>query len=194
MKQSPHQVLYNLYNTISLAELKANIVLQFSYLLLKLYEKGKRWILFFFLNAFPPSFVFLIIVSSIVFFLGNFTLEAQLALSKYEERYKQKNDVIIDVLMNADRSLYKCDPKQHVEGVTYVKLTKLLQGYIENEVNLNGGGSCSENCGYYEYTEYNGCYHNQFCSHQPPCRGKVLNCKFVDSDMTICRSSVRIKN
>lgn len=39
--QSPQQVLYNLYNSIALTELKGYMMMQFSYMLLKLYNKGK---------------------------------------------------------------------------------------------------------------------------------------------------------
>lgn len=39
-KQSPQQVLYNLYNAIALTELKGYSMIQFSYMLLKLYDRG----------------------------------------------------------------------------------------------------------------------------------------------------------
>lgn len=106
------------------------------------------------------------------------------------ESAKRKRIVAKNVLKDADRTIYRCDPKEFVEGVTHTKLTNLLQGYVENEINLNPYNTCGENCAYYEYAEYNGCYKDQFCSHQPECRGKVLECTYVDSDMNICRSSV----
>lgn len=40
-KLSPHQVLYNLYRTIALTELKGYMMIQFSYMLLRLYNAGK---------------------------------------------------------------------------------------------------------------------------------------------------------
>lgn len=40
-QQSPQQVLYNLYNSIALTELKGYSMIQFSYMLLKLYDKGE---------------------------------------------------------------------------------------------------------------------------------------------------------
>lgn len=123
-------------------------------------------------------------------FSGNFTVESELAKSKYEERTMEKINAVREAMSEADRSVYKCDPKQYVEGVNYVKLTKLLQGYIENEVNLNKYGTCRENCAYYDYTEYNGCFKNQFCARQRQCRGKVVECRYIDSDMNICKSSV----
>lgn len=38
--QSPQQVLFNLYNSIALTELKGYMMMQFSYMLLKLYNAG----------------------------------------------------------------------------------------------------------------------------------------------------------
>ncbi|KAK6617897.1 hypothetical protein RUM43_014126 [Polyplax serrata] len=159
LENSPHQAIYNLYNDVALTQLKGVIILQFSYMILKLFHKG------------------------------DFTAEAVRIHAQYVENTKKQEESVRQILTSASRGMYKCDPKQHVEGVTYEKLTKLMQGYIENEVNLNAYGTCGENCAYYVYTEYNGCFKNQFCAHQPKCQGKVLNCRYVDSDMTICRSS-----
>ena len=37
--QSPHQLIYNLYNIIALTEIKGYAMLQFSYMMLRIYEK-----------------------------------------------------------------------------------------------------------------------------------------------------------
>ena len=39
MTQSPNQLLYNLYNIIALTEIKGYAMLQFSYMMLKIYNK-----------------------------------------------------------------------------------------------------------------------------------------------------------
>ena len=49
MTQSPNQLLYNLYNIIALTEIKGYAMLQFSYMMLKIYDKVTpnihcRWI------------------------------------------------------------------------------------------------------------------------------------------------------
>ena len=49
MTQSPNQLLYNLYNIIALTEIKGYAMLQFSYMMLKIYDKVPpniqcRWI------------------------------------------------------------------------------------------------------------------------------------------------------
>lgn len=73
-----------------------------------------------------------------------------------------------------------------VTDETYTKLTQLFQGYLVNEVDLNPQGTCRENCGYYEYTKVHGCFKNQFCSQQRKCKGRVLKCDYIDSDMWVC--------
>nr|XP_023013096.1 uncharacterized protein LOC111503106 [Leptinotarsa decemlineata] len=114
-KQSPQQVLYNLYNTIALTELKGYTMIQFSYMLLRLYNQG-GWI----------------------------------------------------------------------AGETYEEITQLLQGYVQNEVDLNPEGTCRENCQEYAYTKSHGCFNNLYCRQQRRCNGKIINCQYFDSDMWIC--------
>lgn len=88
----------------------------------------------------------------------------------------------------APRDLWRCDPAQHVEESTYAELKQLFQGYIVNEVDLNPTSTCRENCGYYSFSKVHGCYDNLFCAQQRKCKGKILNCQYVDSDMWICPS------
>jgi len=38
--QSPQQLLYNLYNTVALTEIKGYTMIQFSYVLLRLFNEG----------------------------------------------------------------------------------------------------------------------------------------------------------
>lgn len=41
-QQPPQQILYNLFSTIAVTEIKGYSMIQFSYMLLKLYGKGKE--------------------------------------------------------------------------------------------------------------------------------------------------------
>lgn len=88
----------------------------------------------------------------------------------------------------ADRHVWRCDPVHYIEHETYEAVTRLLQGYIENEVDMNNDGTCRENCAAYQYAENMGCYKDMFCSKQPKCTGKLLNCQFIDADMWVCPS------
>lgn len=82
---------------------------------------------------------------------------------------------------NINRELWRCDPQVHKEDVTYLQLTRMLQGVVEHEVNLNDDESCTENCGYYE--------HAKSSKHKYNCAGSYYNCRFVESHMNIYPAS-----
>lgn len=159
-QQSPQQVLFSLYNAIALTELKGYTMVQFAYMLKKLYGEG------------------------------NFTKEAQIARERYQERTNNIITAVKNAMKSASRDLWKCDPKKHVLGETYVEITQLIQGYIQNEVDLNPDSTCRENCAEYTYTKSHGCFQNLWCRRQRMCHGKIINCQFVDSDMWICPAVV----
>ncbi|XP_050514777.1 uncharacterized protein LOC114329424 isoform X2 [Diabrotica virgifera virgifera] len=155
-RQSPQQVIYNLYNAIALTELKGYSMIQFSYMLLRLYNKG------------------------------NFTTEAQVMRDRFEERTNNAIEIVKKVMAQSSREFWNCDPKNHVKGVTYEETTQLLQGYVQNEVDLNPDGTCRENCAEYTYTKSHGCFQNLYCRQQRRCNGKIIDCRYYDSDMWIC--------
>ncbi|KAF7269606.1 hypothetical protein GWI33_017355 [Rhynchophorus ferrugineus] len=158
-KQSPQQVLYNLYNAIALTGLKGYTMIQFSYMVLRLHGKG------------------------------NFSEEVRYSESRYAERTTEALEKINNVLKTTRRDYWNCDPRKHVKGDTYVEITNLLQGYVQNEVDLNPEGTCRENCAEYTYTKSHGCYQNLYCRQQRSCSGKIINCQFFDSDMWICNAN-----
>ena len=51
-------------------------------------------------------------------------------------------------------------------------MTNLLQGHIENEIDLNGQASCRKSCEPYNFAKPQSCYKDLFCSKQPACNGK----------------------
>ncbi|XP_077292900.1 uncharacterized protein LOC143915942 isoform X2 [Arctopsyche grandis] len=159
MQMSMQQIIYNTYNTVNLAQIKAYAMTQFSLILLKIYEDG------------------------------NSTDEAIKARDAYQKRISTEMVSLKSALVQASRTVLRCDPHRHEEGKTYVALTRLLQGYVENEVDMNDQNACRENCAYYQVAKNHGCFKDQFCSRQPPCNGKILSCTYIDSDMSICPSS-----
>ncbi|KAJ8915969.1 hypothetical protein NQ315_016646 [Exocentrus adspersus] len=158
--QSPQQVFYNLYNQIALADLKGYIMLQFSYLARRLEEKG------------------------------NHTNASLLIRKEYEARTNNTMLTIISIMKVTSSKIWRCDPKRHIKGRTYDELTALLQGHVENEVDMNSKGTCRANCAAYSYTESYGCYDSksEYCTKRKPCNGKIINCKFVESHMKACIS------
>lgn len=114
---------------------------------------------------------------------------------KYVDRTHLVQQHVKTILENAKRETYKCDPNTWAIG-TYEQVTNFLQGYIDNEVNLNPVNDCKKSCPDYTYTEHYNCYNGTYCAQQPNekekemsiCRGKVLDCKFIGSDLNICKS------
>ncbi|XP_072948872.1 uncharacterized protein orion isoform X1 [Epargyreus clarus] len=159
LQLSPHQLIYDMYNTISLTEIKGYAMMQFSWMLLRIYGKG------------------------------NFTQEASLTRQRYADRSAKTAAAARDALVMARRDVYRCDPPIHKEGETYAQVTRLLQGYIENEVDMNSDQTCRENCGYYTLTQNHGCFKDQFCSNQAACTGRIIDCQYIDSDMWVCPAS-----
>ncbi|XP_075237276.1 chemokine-like protein orion isoform X2 [Lycorma delicatula] len=158
VQQSPQQVIYNIYTSLQMTQLKGYTMMQFSWMLLRLYNKG------------------------------NFTLEANKSKEKYLHRMRLQVQMAKKAMSDADQSMWRCDPYKYVEDETYTQLTRLLQGYIQNEIDLNNEETCRENCQYYSYTKQFGCYKDNFCSQQRNCNGRIVDCKFIDSDMTVCQA------
>ncbi|XP_076675055.1 chemokine-like protein orion isoform X1 [Andrena cerasifolii] len=159
-QQSLQQLLYNLYSTITLTEIKGYSMIQFSYMLLRLYHPG-----------------------------SNFTEEMELVKEQYAVRTSETVRAVKTAMAFAPRDLWRCDARTPKLDETYTQLTKLFQGYIVNEVDLNKDSNCKENCAYYQYSKVHGCYQNQYCAQQRKCHGKILNCEYIDSDMWICPSA-----
>ncbi|XP_034119056.1 uncharacterized protein LOC117578045 isoform X2 [Drosophila albomicans] len=157
--QSPQQFVYSLYTDIALTELKGYIMMEFSWMMLRAYGRG------------------------------NFSQEAELMRRDYEKRTERAVTLLKEVMRRADRILWRCDPPKHTHNVTYDEVTRLLQGYIENEVDLNSDETCRETCSYYQSTRSEGCFKEYFCARQPKCSGKLYNCQFIDSDMWVCPSA-----
>ncbi|XP_061715652.1 uncharacterized protein LOC133523945 isoform X2 [Cydia pomonella] len=156
LQMSPHQLIYDMYNTIALTEIKGYAMMQFSWILLKIYGKG------------------------------NYTEEASLTRQRYAERTEKTAAAAKAALAMSKRGVYRCDPAQHKEGETFAQVTRLLQGYIENEVDMNTDGTCRDNCAYYSLAERHGCFKELYCAKQRPCNGRILNCQYIDSDMWVC--------
>lgn len=115
------------------------------------------------------------------FFLGNYTQESILMRKNFERRASKSQELMQKVMETSDRDLWRCDPGVHVEGSTYLQVTRLLQGFIENEVDLNRDAGCWETCPHYQLTESYGCFKELYCAKQPKCSGKLLFCTFFVS-------------
>ncbi|KAL7729777.1 hypothetical protein ACLKA6_014641 [Drosophila palustris] len=119
-----------------------------------------------------------------------FTQETQQLRWDYGNRTENVYNSLRKAMEGTNRIVYRCDPIEHVPNVTYDEVTRLLQGYIENEVDLSAEGSCTQSCDSYQNARSEGCFNsdNKFCAQQPKCSGRLYNCQFVDSDMTVCQA------
>merc|ERR1719167_1850656 len=158
LSQSPYQLMYNLYNIVALTELKGYAMLQFSYMILRINEKG------------------------------NFTAEAEAAKQNFEDEATEKLMAVKTVLPQLERLYRRCDPVKHVEGQTFLKVKGFMQGYIENEVDMNERGTCNSKCSEYSFTENKGCFKDQFCAKQKKCSGRIFDCEFYHADAWVCMS------
>ena len=89
-------------------------MVQFSYMMLKLYGKG------------------------------NFTVESELARQTFKQQASEKLLAVKNVLGHMDTMYWRCDPQNWSAGTNYIQLTKLLQGHIENEVDMNDISTCRQ--------------------------------------------------
>ncbi|KAH8249599.1 hypothetical protein KR032_010765, partial [Drosophila birchii] len=157
-QQSAQQFFYLLFEDIALTELKTHAMIEYSWLLLQQFGKG------------------------------DFTEEKRVIREALKRRTSRTLRMFKDVIGLADRTVWRCDPTHHTAGVTYEEVTRLLQGYIENEVDLSPTGRCRYDCAHFSNTRNHGCYDNQFCSKQTKCSGRVHNCQYVEYKMQVCQA------
>ncbi|XP_037934522.1 uncharacterized protein LOC119668915 isoform X2 [Teleopsis dalmanni] len=157
-QQSPQQFVYSLYADIAMTELKGYALMEFSWMMLRIYGKG------------------------------NFTEESELMRSDYQKRTERTLKLLREVMLRSSRNVWHCDPDKYVKGETYEEVTRLLQGYIENEVDMNNDETCREDCAFYISAKSEGCFKNKYCARQPKCSGRLYSCRYLDSDMWICPS------
>lgn len=85
-------------------------------------------------------------------------MESRLTSDTYERISFDVASEAQNVIKDLSNVFWRCDPDKHVENSTFVQLTELLQGYMENEVDLNKDGTCNNNCAYYAHAKREGCY------------------------------------
>lgn len=156
--QSPQQHLYSLYVENVLTELKYLAMLEWSWLFLEQFGRTG-----------DPG-------------------QQENVREDFERRMNRAQKMIKDQMIGADRTVWRCDPEHPKPGVTYDEVTRLLQGYIENEVDLSAEGTCRQDCAYYQSAKSEGCHGDEFCSKQPRCGGRLHSCQFVDSNLQVCQS------
>lgn len=76
----------------------------------------------------------------------------------------------------------------------YEEVSSFLQGFVDNEINLNIEQTCTRTCVDYEQTKQYGCHNDTLCAQGNvvakvnQCKGTVRNCQFIEADVEICPS------
>ncbi|KAF2355849.1 Protein of unknown function DUF4803 [Trinorchestia longiramus] len=161
LHQSAQQMLFGLYSLVTLTQARGYAMVNYAYMLLNIYGKG------------------------------NFTMEQELSRTLYEHYSRNTAHTALKVIARASNNYSRCDPLEHVQGDTYVMFTELLQGHIENEVDLNARSTCWSKCSSYEHARVQGCYagDEQICGHRKSCQGTLHECRFFNADADVCYSS-----
>lgn len=120
-------------------------------------------------------------------FTGNFTTELQSTKTIIEQRTELYKHLIKIVMTHIDRQVWRCDPELYKEGTTFEQLS-LVRGYIDNEVNISPDNSCLYACRYYNSTQHYRCEKGTLCEKQSSCRGKIVDCKYLDYEQDGCLS------
>lgn len=58
---------------------------------------------------------------------GNFSVEAKIYERQFKRHQENQVAVVREVLKDASRATWRCDPEHHIEGRTYGQVTRLLQ-------------------------------------------------------------------
>lgn len=116
--QSPQQMLYNLYNTVALTEIKGYTMIQFSYMILRLYNEGTSNRPHSRLLLDTTSLVaFLYLPSNLKFHTGkNFNEEIETLKQQYAVRTSETLRAVKTAMAFAPRNIWKCDPLVHKSG------------------------------------------------------------------------------
>lgn len=121
---------------------------------------------------------------------GDFTSSANLLRRDFQRKIADSLAVAHGIFERSDRGLWRCDPESFKEETNFLQITRLLQGHIENEKDLNRERSCVDTCQNYQVTEGTfGCSDRSACNRQTGCKGKILFCRTVEDDMWICPGS-----
>lgn len=80
-------------------------------------------------------------------------------------------------------------------------MTNFLQGFVDNEANLNAGGSCLSQCSEYKETKHFQCQPGSVCDTTEGtlpnlrCNGIIRDCIEIDSsDVVLCLNKVSDTN
>lgn len=109
----------------------------------------------------------------------------------YFNSYVHRQVMVKELLKRVSAKKWTCDRMKFPS--IYHQITRFIQGFVDNEVNLNDEKSCKQTCSDYTSTKSFGCAEKTLCSEYSHideasirCKGTIYNCDFIDDDVTVC--------
>lgn len=100
----------------------------------------------------------------------------------FNNQYNSFTEDAVDLVWNLSRAIWSCDNFEAPD--TYTTLTNFIQGYVDNEINLNPDGSCSLYCHDYKKTQSYNCDKRSICGanyldhNKTRCNGEIYDCDY----------------
>ncbi|KAG4078104.1 hypothetical protein HA402_002155 [Bradysia odoriphaga] len=158
---SANYQLFQHYNDVTKSELVAYALVQLSYMFLAAY--GEK----------------------------SYIEKAKILHNVFKERSKKTQDHVKELMLVANRDIWKCDLSSQTYDDPRYQITNFLEGIVDNEVNLNPDNDCKKSCSDYTTTKSYGCHEGTPCDKEPQntktrCNGTLYDCDFIESDMSVC--------
>lgn len=73
-------------------------------------------------------------------------------------------------------------------------ITGFLQGFVDNEINMNREQTCTNTCEDYRMARQYNCHNDTLCGQTlknpriNKCKGVIRDCEYIGSDLEICPS------
>ncbi|XP_055307895.1 uncharacterized protein LOC129572010 isoform X2 [Sitodiplosis mosellana] len=168
--ESEFQLIYNYYKDVRAALLKTYILTQLSHMLININNKG-----------------------------NNFSSTSYYVKDELFRRVDLIKRNVKNLLKIAKRDSWVCDrfPYLHADG--YTQVIKFLQGYIDNELNLNQEDTCQNNCEDFTSTRHVRCADKTLCTQNRNdelvvCNGKIRDCTEIPSEeVEVCFAENTLK-
>lgn len=93
-------------------------------------------------------------------------------------------------MWNLSRIVWSCDNFSSNES--YTELTNFIQGYVDNQINMNPDGSCAPYCTDFKETKSYGCKEGTICAanyldhNKTRCMGTIRDCDYFGPSFSLC--------
>lgn len=180
-------MLREVYKEILAHLLKSFILLQFTNAITATsVQNGKRIV----------SFENYLIFHDFVLAVGRiYSIEERKNLRSSVNEFKQNFFEYATKSTNFSREMWACDPNDFKfmnEKDSFLEVPVSYQGFISNEMNLNGNRNCRQSCSDYINTRQFICDASSYCPGKDSvqkefvCHGLVQNCVTMQDDGTVC--------